>query len=150
MNILQLIASDSFITVNKELIKQVGLEEAIIIGELASEFDYWQKNNGLTEDGYFFSTIENVEEKTTLSEHKQRKALKNLKELGLVDVRVKGLPAKRYIKLNEENILQLFQNKFLKNSGTGNEKIQELVTENFKGNNNISNNRWEYKIKKRM
>lgn len=49
MNILKLIASDSFITVNKELIKKVGLEEAIILGELASELDYWTKNNGLTE-----------------------------------------------------------------------------------------------------
>lgn len=48
MNVLKLIASDSFITVNKELIKKVGLEEAIILGELASELDYWTKNNGLT------------------------------------------------------------------------------------------------------
>ena len=90
MSILQLIASNSFITVNKELIKLVGLEEAILIGELASEFDYWQKNNGLTEDGYFFSTVENIEEKTTLSDHKQRKALNRLKELGLLDVSVRN------------------------------------------------------------
>lgn len=70
MTLLKLIASDSFITVNKEIIKKVGLEEAIILGELISELDYWTKNNGLTEDGYFFSTIENIEEKTTLSGHK--------------------------------------------------------------------------------
>ena len=51
----------------------------------------------------------------------------------------RGLPAKRYIRINEEAILSLFQTKFLKNSGTSNEKIQELDPENFNGNNNISN-----------
>ena len=108
MNILQLIASDSFITVSKEIIKKVGLEEAIILGELASEYDYWQKNKGLTPEGYFFSTIENIEDKTTLSEHKQRKALKTLKDKGLLDISIKGIPAKRYIKLNEQNISKIF------------------------------------------
>lgn len=109
MNILKLIASDSFITVNKEVIKKVGLVEAVILGELASEFDYWTKNNGITEDGYFFSTIENIEDKTTLSEHQQRKALNTLKENGIIDIKVKGLPAKRYIKINESAILALFE-----------------------------------------
>lgn len=103
MTILQLIASDSFITVNKELIKLVGLEEAIIFGELASEWDYWSKRNEI-KDGWFFSTIENIEDKTTLSEHKQRKALNKLKELGFIDIMVKGLPAKRYIKINEDGV----------------------------------------------
>lgn len=108
MRILSLIASDSFITVNKTLIKKVGLEEAVLLGELASEFDYWEKREGLTPDGYFFSTVENIEDKTTLSEFKQRKALKKLKELGLIDVKLKGLPPKRYIKLNEQKILEMF------------------------------------------
>lgn len=109
MNILQLIANESFITVNKILIKLVGLEEAILIGELASEYDYWSKHGGLTPEGYYFSTVENIEEKTTLSDHKQRKAFNKLKQLGLIDVKVKGIPAKRYIKLNDEKIMALFQ-----------------------------------------
>lgn len=140
MNILQLIASESFITVNKELIKKVGLEEAIILGELASEFDYWQKQKGLTPDGYFFSTVENIEDKTTLSDHKQRKALNKLRELELVDVSIRGLPAKRYIKLNEENLFKLFENKFLKNLTTSSKEISELDSEKLQGNNNIINN----------
>lgn len=140
MNILQLIASESFITVNKELIKKVGLEEAIILGELASEFDYWTKQKGLTPDGYFFSTVENIEDKTTLSDHKQRKALNKLRELELVDVSIRGLPAKRYIKLNEENLFKLFENKFLKNLTTSSKEISELDSEKLQGNNNIINN----------
>ena len=110
MNILKLISSNNFITVNRELILKVGLEEAIMLGELASEFDYWLKHNGLV-DGYFFSTIENIEKNTTLTEYKQRKALKHLQELNLVDCKVKGLPAKRYIKINEAGILALLTDK---------------------------------------
>lgn len=135
MTILQLIASDGFITVNKELIKLVGLEEAIIFGELASEWDYWQKRNEIYE-GWFFSTIENIEDKTTLSEHKQRKAINKLKELKLIDVMIKGLPAKRYIKINTEAVKDLLLNPLR----TSSVNSQELDTEKLQGNNNIINN----------
>lgn len=138
MGILQLIANSNFITVNKDLIKLLGLEEAILIGELASEYEYWEKQ-GKLENGYFYSTIENIEENTTLSEFKQRKALNKLKQFELIEITVKGIPAKRYIKINEEKLLELFQIKFLKNSGTVPLKIQELEPKKLKGNNNIIN-----------
>lgn len=101
MTILQLIASDSFITVNKKLIKEIGFKEALMFGLLASEYEYWRTHNGFTKDGYFFLTIEKAEEITTLSEYQQRKVLNHLQELGLITVKVRGLPAKRYIKVNE-------------------------------------------------
>ena len=106
MSILNIIASRNYITLNKDILKEIGLEETVILGELASEYDYWYKQ-GKLEDGYFFSTIENIETNTTLSEHKQRKAINNLKDLGIVEVVNKGLPKRRYIKLNEEKILYL-------------------------------------------
>ena len=147
MNILRLIASDSYITVNKDLIKIAGLEGAVLIGELASEYDYWTKNNGMTSDGYFFSTIDNIEDKTGLSEHKQRQALKKLEEIGIVSVKVKGLPPKRYIKLFENNIVKLLeinseklQDTISENSEIVPLKIQETIPEKFQRNNNINNN----------
>lgn len=139
MGILQLIASRNFITVNKDLIKTLGLEEAVLFGELCSEYDYWEKQEQL-KDGYFFSTIENIENNTTLSEHKQRKALEKLKKLNIIETKVMGIPAKRYIKINEEQVLEFFNGKFLKNLGTETLKIQELDTQNLSGNNNITNN----------
>ena len=115
MNILQLICSDNFIAVNKTLIQAVGIEPALLLGELASEAIYWQ-NQGKTEDGYFFSTVENVEERTTLSAYQQRKALSLLQEKGLVDViSKKGIPPKRYIRIDEEAILNIFNAQNLKN-----------------------------------
>lgn len=138
MGILQLIASQNFIVVNKELIKILGLEEAILIGELASECDYWERQDKL-ENGYFYSTLENVEENTTLTAFKQRKALNKLKELKLVEVSLRGIPAKRYVKINEEQVIKLFNYKMLKNLTSCSEKNKELEVKKINTNNNINN-----------
>ena len=138
MGILQLISSQNFIVVNKELIKILGLEEAILIGELASECDYWERQDKL-ENGYFYSTLENVEENTTLTAFKQRKALNKLKELKLVEVSLRGIPAKRYVKINEEQVIKLFNNKMLKNLTSCSEKNKELEVKKINTNNNINN-----------
>ena len=147
MGILQLISTSNFITVNKDLIKELGLEEAIMLGELASEYDYWNNKNEI-EDGYFYSTIENIEEKTTLTAYKQRKCLENLKNKGIIDIQIRGIPAKRYIKINEEKVIEIFNNKLLKNLTTGCKKISQLEVKKQNGNNNIINNNINKKIKK--
>lgn len=140
MSIIQLIASSNYITVNKALIRLLGIDEAIILGELASEYEYWSRREEL-QDGYFYSTIENIEENTTLTEYKQRKALNNLKEQGIVSIKIKGIPAKRFIKINEEQVLNLLGNNTFKNSSASSLKIKELDTEKPKGNkNNINKN----------
>ena len=139
MGILQLISTSNFITVNKDLIKVLGLEEAILFGELASEYDYWSTRNEI-ENGYFYSTIENIEEKTTLTAYKQRKCLENLKNKGIIDIQIKGMPAKRYIKINEEQVFQIFNNKLLKNLTTRSENFSQQDVKKLNGNNNIINN----------
>lgn len=139
MNILQLLASSSFITLNKNVIKAVGLEESLLLGELCSEYDYWIKREEL-QDGYFFSTVENIEENTTLNDYKQRKALKTLQQLKIVDVKVKGLPAKRYFKINEEQLIKLLNIKYSNNSKYSSQNFKELDTKNFECNKNKQNN----------
>lgn len=139
MTILKLLANDNYIIVNRDLAKELGLEEAIIFGELASEYNYYEKNNQL-EDGYFYSTIDNIEDNTTLSEYKQRKALNNLKDIGLIDITIKGIPAKRYIKINEEQVEELFNIKYQNNLRTSSLKIKELELKKLKGNSNNNNN----------
>lgn len=108
MRPLKFIAQHRFITLSMELAEKVGLEEAIILGALASEYELWTANNSLTEDGYFYSTVENIEKKTTLSSHRQRNALNHLKELGIVDYKNQGCPPKRYVKIFEDALEKLF------------------------------------------
>ena len=138
MTILNLISNNNFITLNKDLIKAIGLEEAILLGELASEYDYWNRKGELDE-GFFYSTIENIEKNTTLSVHKQRKALNNLKEKGLIEIKVKGIPAKRYIKILEKQVYEILSIQFVKNSQTSLSNFEHPVSEKLSGNKNINN-----------
>jgi DnaD/phage-associated family protein len=131
MNIVNLLASDNYIVVNKDLIKEFGINTALMLGELASEYQYYYKNNML-ENGMFFSTIENIEENTGLSKHQQKKALEELKSMGIIDVVVKGLPAKRYIKID----INILANKFANNLQTSSEKISKQEGKKVAGNNN--------------
>ena len=132
MDIISLLASDNYIVVNKDIIKTYGINTALLIGELASEYNYYLKNDLLDENGMFYSTIENVEENIGLSRHQQKTSLEELKELEIIDVVVKGMPAKRYIKLNIENLT----NKFVKNLQTRMLKTDKQVCKKFTTNNN--------------
>ena len=95
-------ASNNYGLYNKTLAKKIGLHESIFLGEIISEYDYWNRMHSLTDDGYFYSTVENVMESTTLSDYQQRSIIKHLVELKILDVRVAGMPAKRYFRINEE------------------------------------------------
>lgn len=100
MNAMELIISKNFIAVNKDLIKSLGLEEAVMMGELVDEFLYGEQQNTIDEEGYFLSTVDNVEQNTGLKESRQRTVIKHLVEAGIITVKLKGLPAKRHIKIN--------------------------------------------------
>lgn len=105
MGVISAIVSRNYIAVNKILAREIGLNEAIMIGELASEHEYGEREGKIEPDGYFFSTVKNVEDNTTLSERQQRSVIDKLKKLGILEVTLRGLPARRYFKINEEVIL---------------------------------------------
>lgn len=135
MNILQLICSDNFIVVNKTLINEFGIEPALLLGELASEAIYWQEHEK-TDDGYFYSTVENIESRTSLTAYQQRKALQVLQDKGVISiVSKKGSPPKRFIKIDEDAIVKIFDIQKLKNltfetEKTSHSKVKKLDTKN--------------------
>lgn len=138
MNVLKLIASNSFITVNVEIAKEIGLEAAVVLGELCSSQVYWEKQNGLSE-GMFYETAEQIEQKTTLTRYQQAKAIKVLEEFGILDTDLRGLPAKKYFHVNEE----VLQSKFLKNFKTGIEETLKQEVKKLEGNNKRDNKKRE-------
>lgn len=137
MSLISLLASNNYIIVNKEIAKILGIEGAVLLGELCAEHMTWQRKDML-QDGYFYSTIENIRENTTLTEHKQRSLLNAMKSKGIVDVAIRGLPAKRYIRINEEVVAELLNNS-CENSRTSYAEIEELDAPKSKGNNNNIN-----------
>ena len=89
----------NFVMVSKVVIRELGLEAAVMLSELYSEYLYWEASNGLTEAGYFYSTMENVKNNTGLTRARQDSAIKVLEEAGIIKKYVHGMPAKRYFKL---------------------------------------------------
>ena len=138
MGIITFISSRNYIAVNRILMKEYGLHEALLLGELASEYEYWEAQGQITEDGYFYSTVENVKENTTLSDSQQRKAITSLKKKGVLDVKLKGIPAKRYFRINESALLELLNinSNNSQNVKSSSLKIEELEMQKQQTNKN--------------
>ena len=139
-SLIELLRSDGSIVINKTLAKNIGLNEAIIYSELLSRYCYFSNRNELTADGYFFNTVQDLEDGTTLNDYSQRKAIKKLEELGLIKCDKRDIPAKRYFKIVDDIEVII---KYLKNDEslrTSSLKFKELDIENLKPNNTNTNN----------
>jgi len=95
----------NYVAVNYTLIRKYGLHAAVLIGELASEARYYKRNSKLS-DGWFFSTVENVEEHTGLNAYYQREALKTLQDIGFLEIKYSGLPRKRYFRIDAMRVIE--------------------------------------------
>ena len=103
--ITDLLRNDGFVIYNKNLAKNIGINEAILYSELLSRWNYFRERGQLTEDGFFFNTVKDLEDGTALSDYQQRRALNSLKEKGLIEMEVRGMPAKRYFRIIEDSEL---------------------------------------------
>jgi len=120
LNIYSLLRANGSIVVNKFLIHSIGVNEAILYSELASRQDYFDERNLLDDEGMFYNTQYDLQSGTGLGERAQRTSIGNLKKLGLIEMKVKGLPAKRYFKIVDDNKLLM---KYLE---TGKKKLESL------------------------
>ena len=102
---LSSLAYDNYVAVNKVLIRSIGLNAAVMVGEVLSVAKYWFERGELDEEGWFFLTVEDAEHNTGLSVHQQQVALKALKEIGVLQVSYRGMPRKRYIRVNARALM---------------------------------------------
>lgn len=127
----RLIGANAYWQVNKYLARLYGLDVAILIADLVAKGAYFEEKQELDEEGYFFNTRESIEEDTTLSAHKQRKAIKILVDAGLLLTKEVGLPKKTYYKVVNDKLLKILT--------TGGEKIQPLEVKKININKNKEN-----------
>lgn len=95
-----------YIALNRTLIRVLGLNSAVLACELVSEARYWMAR-GQFDDGWFYSTVKNIQEQCGLSKHNQSDAFKDLKERGIVELEYRGLPKRRYIRIDTHKLLDL-------------------------------------------
>jgi len=126
-----LLSSSAFLVLNKELARRVGLNSAILLSDLISKEEYFI-SNGVT-DGWFFNTEANIEKDTTLTPYQQRKCLKTLKTEGLIEIKRKGIPAKQFFKINEEQVVKFLKDLSATNLRTiNNNKVIKINNKYFK------------------
>jgi hypothetical protein len=101
MGILQLLAKENYITYHKTLARVLGVDEAILFGELCSMSNLFGDE--------FFCEQGKLMDDTCLTEYRVRNALKNLQSAELVEIEKKGLPARNWYVLNEEKLLEIME-----------------------------------------
>ena len=123
----QLLMSSSYFVLNKQIVKAIGIEAGFLLTTLIEASD------GLAnDDGWFYKTAPSLEEETGLSNHKQSKIIEELTKLGILEQENKGMPMKRYFRINFQKIEELvFKTQDLKNSKPSNEENKKQGFKNF-------------------
>ena len=98
----QLLMSSNYYTLNKQIVKTLGIESAFLLTILIEASDGLADN-----EGWFYQTIEKIGELTGIGRHKQDKIIKDLIESKILEQKNKGVPCKRYFKINYEIIENL-------------------------------------------
>lgn len=141
MNILNILANDNYFIYNKDIAKHMGTDVAIILGLLCNRYNYYQKENKLTiidNKEYFYCTRETIYDETGLKESCQRKAMKILEDINILEYKKIGIPSKNYYYINTQKLLQTLENlSSLKNKGL---EVQENNDLSLKNDTQIINN----------
>lgn len=118
--IFELVNPANTIGANRFIAHAIGASEAMIYSALLAKSAYYEER-GMISDGWFFSTVADLEESTTLTEKQQRRAINNLVKSGLIRSERRGMPAKRFFKIDEdiENLQEIIS------------RGEEIISEKF-------------------
>lgn len=99
----QALLSSNYWVINKIIVRKFGIEAAFLLSVFAEA-----ENMMADPKGWFYQTIEKTEEITTLTRWKQEQAIKKLIAENLLEQVTKGMPRKRYYRINYEVLTNLF------------------------------------------
>lgn len=123
-SIKQLLMSSNYFVLNKKLVKELGIETAFLLTSL-SEADEMLAD----EDGWFYQTVPQIEEMTGLTKYKQSVCIEQLISLGILLQENKGMPMKRYFKIDYDKVLNILIPSSQKN---GYQDIEKLDSKELK------------------
>lgn len=140
MNVKEILLGSKYWVLNKDIVREFGLQTGFILSLLAEADELLSDD-----DGWFFQKADDLELLSGLSSHLQTKSINKLKSLGILEQMNKGVPMKRYFKLNYECIQKLvfknFKNCFSNNLKTiyKEHNYKEHINNKSFLQNNISN-----------
>lgn len=95
MDNFKLLTNKGFITYNKTVAKLIGINEALVLGELCSLSVLFKSDE-------FFYHQERMSEDTSLSVRQVRNAIQRLEQSNLLEVRKKGMPCRIWYKIKTD------------------------------------------------
>lgn len=107
--ISELLRTDGYIPVNKALVRELGLSNAVFLCDLITKKAYF-RDKGRLEDGWFFNTESNRELDTGLTPKRQRTCVAKLEKSGILKQKRKGIPARQWFFINEDRIAEIIEN----------------------------------------
>lgn len=113
----QLLMSSNYYTLNKQIVKTLGIESAFLLTILIEASDCLADD-----EGWFYQTIETLEDLTGLSRHKQNKIIQDLIEASILIQENRGTPCRRFFKISFQEI----ENLVFKKTETSLLKIDKL------------------------
>lgn len=90
-------------TVNKELVKSIGLESTLILQHIIDLQDAFEKDE-------IFQSQPQMSNELGISEYSIKTRIPELVKLGLVNVIKKGVPCKNYYSTNDDKIIKILLN----------------------------------------
>ncbi len=111
---LSFLNENAYQTYNRHIARDLkSVNAAIMLSELVNRRHYHTEHNELNShekygDGWFYLTIDKAEERTCLSRKEQDHGLNILKKHGLITAVHFGLPMKRYFKIHDDKVLEIF------------------------------------------
>lgn len=138
MKLKKLLGNKSHWSINKELAKEIGLNETLILQHLIDWCDYHNKNT-------IFQTYEQIQSDLGLSEHAvKRVGIPKLKELGFISTERKGVGYKTHYTLHEDVIVEFLThpsrevNSTHLNGGVSSTPISEVKSPSLIGESTLS------------
>ena len=102
---LEILSSESYLVVNKKLIKQFGPDTAIFLSNLIDKYKYFQDKQILIEDGFYITHKKLIEE-YGFTDRGIRNCKTSLKTKGLIETKLIGIPPKEYYYINWEELIK--------------------------------------------
>ena len=100
--IIKLLNSDNTVSANRLLAHALGIKAALLFNSLIGKQAYYEKHSMLDSEGWFYSTIEDMQESTALSRCQQNKAIGVLAKAGLIDYRTGGVHCRRHFRVRND------------------------------------------------
>lgn len=100
---------DNWFPVHRALLSKLGWRKATMLHFLLdylSRMEYKKKNADKIVDGWFYCTANTIEEEMEVSPTQQTDILKQLAQDGILSFQRRGLPSKRYIRINLDKIAE--------------------------------------------